>query len=230
MKKSTLSAAILAMTMMGCSDVGLDNSVASTSNAQNKLDLSFFNEPTEFKDVASSENALVLRKSGDELSGGVTVYDDNNKYRIDISSYVFDKTHGNVSGGSVLILARQTAPGVYYCQSDSDQWCWYYGANYAHLYVACVRNCDGFGNCREHDEKGLHWPVSPRGTVVPYINYECKMEGDNSDVGVVTYGAAVFENGTVAIQGATKENLSNDMALLVYRNYILPMQLKHAGL
>ncbi|WP_290765961.1 hypothetical protein [Fibrobacter sp. UBA4297] len=34
MKKITLSAAILAMTMMGCSDTGLDNSVASTNDVK----------------------------------------------------------------------------------------------------------------------------------------------------------------------------------------------------
>ena len=34
MKKITLSAAILAMTMMGCSDMGIDNSVASTNDVK----------------------------------------------------------------------------------------------------------------------------------------------------------------------------------------------------
>ena len=36
MKKVTLSAAVLALSMMGCSDVGLDNSVASTNEVKNE--------------------------------------------------------------------------------------------------------------------------------------------------------------------------------------------------
>ena len=219
MKKVALSAAVLALSMMGCSDVGLDNSVASTSNAQDKMDLSFFKyEPTEFKDVTSSEKSLVLRKSGDELRDGATVYDDNNKYRIDISSNVYN----GKGSGSMIILARY-----------SDEWGWYYWANYVHMYVACVRDCDGFGNCRENEVKPIHIPKpgSHQVGIYPSVGYECQqVVGNNDDVGVVTYGAAVFENGTVAIQGATRKNLSNDMALLVYRNYILPKQLEHAGL
>ena len=48
MKKITLSAAVLALAMMGCSDAGLDNSVASTNDVKNE-----------------SQNAALLAKSGD---------------------------------------------------------------------------------------------------------------------------------------------------------------------
>ena len=47
MKKITLSAAVLALAMMGCSDAGLDNSVASTNEVKNV-----------------SQNAALLAKSG----------------------------------------------------------------------------------------------------------------------------------------------------------------------
>ncbi len=47
MKKITLSAAVLALAMMGCSDAGLDNSVASTNEVKNE-----------------SQNAALLAKSG----------------------------------------------------------------------------------------------------------------------------------------------------------------------
>ena len=36
MKKVTLSAAILAVAMMGCSDMGVDNSVASTNEVKSE--------------------------------------------------------------------------------------------------------------------------------------------------------------------------------------------------
>lgn len=36
MRKITLSAALLALTMMGCSDVGLDNSVASSNEVKKR--------------------------------------------------------------------------------------------------------------------------------------------------------------------------------------------------
>ena len=48
MKKVTISAAVLALAMMGCSDAGLDNSVASTNEVKNE-----------------SQNAALLAKSGD---------------------------------------------------------------------------------------------------------------------------------------------------------------------
>ena len=45
MKKITLSAAIVALAMMGCSDAGLDNSVASTSEINSEQIQSSANEP-----------------------------------------------------------------------------------------------------------------------------------------------------------------------------------------
>jgi hypothetical protein len=45
MKKITLSAAIVALAMMGCSDAGLDNSVASTSEIKSEQVQSSANEP-----------------------------------------------------------------------------------------------------------------------------------------------------------------------------------------
>jgi len=45
MKKITLSAAIMALAMMGCSDAGLDNSVASTSEIKSEQVQSSANEP-----------------------------------------------------------------------------------------------------------------------------------------------------------------------------------------
>ena len=64
MKKITLSAAIMALAMMGCSDAGLDNSVASTSEIKSEQVQSSANEP------------LVLARSGvvsyadEPLTGG----------------------------------------------------------------------------------------------------------------------------------------------------------------
>ena len=52
MKKIALSAAIMALAMMGCSDAGLDNSVASTSEINSEQIQSSANEP------------LVLARSG----------------------------------------------------------------------------------------------------------------------------------------------------------------------
>ena len=63
MKKITLSAAILALTMMGCSDTGLDNTVASasTSDVQNEQ----IKKNTEFP--------LVLKKVADPVTCGTGV-------------------------------------------------------------------------------------------------------------------------------------------------------------
>ena len=53
MKKITLSAAIMALAMMGCSDAGLDNSVASTNEVKNEQTQNFL-----AKINAQSENIV----------------------------------------------------------------------------------------------------------------------------------------------------------------------------
>ncbi len=81
MKKITLSAAIMALAMMGCSDVGLDNSVASASTSELKSDQVLQNEndqkkiiadlfstvPTVFRDVSVSDEKIVLRKDDGQI-------------------------------------------------------------------------------------------------------------------------------------------------------------------
>ena len=75
MKKVTLSAALLTLTMMGCSDMGVDNSVASTSK----------------NDVKSEQTQNFLAKSGDNpydmgFSGG-NWYGNHNGYE----NYTFEE-------------------------------------------------------------------------------------------------------------------------------------------
>ena len=57
MKKVTLSAAILALAMMGCSDAGLDNSVASVNEVKNEQDHSFLAKLTP-EPISSGEVGL----------------------------------------------------------------------------------------------------------------------------------------------------------------------------
>jgi hypothetical protein len=71
MRKITLSAAILAMTMMGCSDAGLDNSVASTNDVKQGL---------------SSENAVAFLK---KTTSTATDFLDSYEWRTDINGMSF---------------------------------------------------------------------------------------------------------------------------------------------
>ena len=67
MKKITLSAAILAMTMMGCSDMGVDNSVASTNDVKQ--------EKSSANTVASLKKATIEETSLEVSYGHYTTLD-----------------------------------------------------------------------------------------------------------------------------------------------------------
>ena len=106
MKKSTLSAAIVALAMIGCSESGLDNSVASTSDVKNEQILQ------------NANNTLLLAKSGDEscvdAKGGFG--EDNavalcGGYRAFFNSTKFRNSDGGYSMGSNVIVYRENSTG-----------------------------------------------------------------------------------------------------------------------
>ena len=232
MKKLTLSAALLAFAMMGCSESGLDNSMASTtSEISNKQIAEYFKTvPTNFVDQSSSENVTALQKSGDGISGGFAViYSPDRRYHITIGSNVFNK-HDNEPNKGMGDISVFSLPSVGPNWCASDAYCAYMGEKYLHLYVACVRNCNENGFCLEHQMvKG----ATGNG---PYYYYSVEAwcneltSSNTSDIGVVTNAAAALDGGAVILQGASRMNLSNEMAARVYQNYILPQALADAGL
>jgi len=129
MKKITLSAAVLAMTMMGCSDMGLDNSVASTNEVKS--------EPTQ----QTAYNADFLAKSAtgfyrdEELSGG-NYGNNNNGYEryayevgIEVQMQSYIDYGGVTSIGAYHVMNAPYRPDVirvmtlplYHCRLTNNQ-------------------------------------------------------------------------------------------------------------
>lgn len=73
MKKIALSAAVMALTMMGCSESGLDNSVASTSEVNDSSILPYF---------IFAKNGARLDENGAEkkMERSTLVLDDNESF------------------------------------------------------------------------------------------------------------------------------------------------------
>ena len=232
MKKLALSAAILAMTMMGCSESGVNNaSVSGTGSILDEKSLEYFKGITEFKEVSGSKSALVLKKSDDEIrEGGAMYVDPNEKYALIISSDVFDPnlTGNNNKGQHFMSVNSKSNIGPNYCGPYPSQWCLFYGSNFLHMYGACVRGCSSNGICQEHQLITAHQGPSCNYGQERWCNNIVSSNPD--EIGLITTASVVIEGGNVILQGATRKNLSNDMALKVYYNYVLQEVLADAGL
>lgn len=211
MKKITLSAAILALTMMGCSVVGLDNSVASTSEVKDEQVQSLDEKTIAlFKTVETSDCFDNKCRIINTIGG--------HHYYVELTSNV----DGLNQGFGAMSLRVDEEKRV--------------TADFAHVITACVQKCDANGNCQYSDVV----PISQSqvyfyndlkvGGYVPGAVARCKaLSRDHGTVGVVSVYSVVFNAGKsdeVILQGATRANLSYDKALKVYRKYIMPLQLQ----
>ncbi|MDY6330209.1 MAG: hypothetical protein SPL52_01755 [Fibrobacter sp.] len=182
MKKITLSAAIMALAMMGCSDAGLDNSVASTSEVKNTQDQTF------------------LAKSGDEscvdATGGFGIDDaaaSCGGYRAWISS-----TKDRMSGGGYAVRShaavyRETGTG---------------GIDYSTVVKAdiigitvCGTNCRLSGNDVVCDELKGPFRISRVGAnkAQRVTEYSCGVMYDGDGHGMGVYGNRVGVVSTYAV-------------------------------
>jgi len=216
MKKIALSAAILAMTMMGCSDTGLDNSVASTS------------EIADIQNQYSADFVPVLRKYSSTLTCPVFAPACSDATpEVGHYSYGFLIT-SNVSGrqgsGSIWVTKwKNPNNGAVSLNQKVD---------FLHVYTVCVRDCDAYGNCLEHSEiKEYHGPkqfLAMSGNKVQMHDVQCSVKGSGK-VGTVSTYAAVLNAGKsdeLTMMGSTYSGfVDQNQALLVYRNYLaLPLQ------
>ena len=210
MKKITLSAAILALTMMGCSDVGLDNSVASTS------------EVTDVQNLYSADFVPALKKQSatficDNFGAYCADHPEvgGKKYRFMIGSTV----SGNYGSGSIWI-------GSITNSNLSVK------ADMLHIYTVCVRDCDNLGFCSEHSgvmeyhHSKTFLPAN--GNYIQMHDLQCNVKG-NGQVGTVSNYAAVLNAGKsdeIVMMGSTYSGLDNEyQALRVYQNYLAaPLQ------
>lgn len=215
MKKITLSATVLALTMMGCSDSGLDNSVASTSEVKSDQVLPLDGNPFALAKATLSCDGLSSACAYVETVGshryGMQMFSD-----VDVDNRGFGKI--NVWKDNERIVT----------------------ADHIQIISACVQGCDAYGNCpynklavkAESNVSFVNPIVVQSYSLGQYAKCE-SMSVNHGNVGVVSVYAIVLDAGKsteVILNGATRKNLSYDQALLVYQKYILPEQLSQAGL
>jgi len=118
MKKVTLSAAILALSMMGCSDVGLDNSVASTNEVKSEQKAS--NSFSALMKSSYEEGSFApgyLYRTSDWAFSGSSEMDDHSKRgigRFTIDSWRHDKI-------DVVNAITLTVANCYYTSATSAE-------------------------------------------------------------------------------------------------------------
>lgn len=225
MKKMALAATLLAVFMMGCSDTGVDNSVASTSDVKNKQTLqnekvaAYFSSVPEFKNEVNSEKSVGLYKT--------TVVSNTFQF----AAYVEDEishTYGMGLGVFVDPEPHHRGRSYFYTRKNGNP----YTADIIHMYTACAKGCSWNGydvnsfTCQDFDLKYDY------DTNVDAFEIHCKDMTGN--FGVVTNAAAVLNAGTdneviMAMAGHSR-NIDDLFGILIYRKYILPLAEANAGL
>lgn len=220
MKKVALSAAILALAMMGCSDVGLDNSVASS------------NEETS-EQTQSNEKPIALLKT---LVSHET-YNFNRMYTDTIGSYAYYMHVGSgvdaLNQGSGTVWVERIPLGKRREKNTIP--------DYLHMVTACVQGCDDYGNCNYSApvaKTSIYRPSFVGLYASGRFDYNLSMNSaqtlrceslprDRGPVGVVSYFAVVFNAGQydeVILQGLSSRNLNEIQTIKVSQDYIMPTQ------
>ena len=214
MKKVTLMAIVWALTMMGCSESGMDNSAASTtSEVSNVYELKLDETPKLFSRSVKCDDMQSL------------------------DCYIEEEIRGH---RYIAMLRPGVGNNEAFSELDLDlDGLLYVIPDFVHIYTACVQDCDDFGNCAVaktpepyfKSKRKIATITSAGGTLGVGPHHSCgSMFGK---VGVVSIFAVVYNAGKsdeVVLQGSTYINLKRDQALWVYRNYIYPQQLAEAGL
>ena len=222
MKKITLSAAILAMTMMGCSDMGVDNSVASTS------------------DVKQEQSHNSLAKS--------IYYDDHNVIRRTLQNMAPTNSHNN---GYEWYPYPEAGIGVEMQTRDDLDWDGWEGQGEFHVLAkpynpntilvvtAFVSDCDfnynyTVASCGWH-KVGVAYEVNQNiDNVVVHTNPNGNKLSKHKfymDVGAVSAFVGVWNQGT-PYEFVTKAATYNgglfttdhgaEKARAIYKTYVLP--------
>ena len=213
MKKLTLSAALLAFAMMGCSESGLDNSMASTTSDAQKENLieKFKTALDEITEIPELDASPVLRKSGEQWSG--TVIDDSRAYRLNVYADV-DLVVKNVIPRyqgrtySVIMKKNNIEPKIWspYIASDTK----------TYLFSVCVQGCSDDGTCRVHE-----FEAKTGEGFTPIVERTCSGSWFMGDkMGIVSMASVTANGGEVSLLATVRKNLSNDVAKDVFNNYM----------
>ncbi len=214
MKKSSLSAAILAMTMMGCSETGVDNSMtATTSDAQKEKIIEMLKTvPDEIPEMPDSDAPLVLQKSGAQWSGTVT--DDSGIYRLNVYAEVEPylknlRVHYRGRTYSLLMKKIHDNPVI---------WNPYYGPDTkTYFFSVCVQGCSADGTCKEH-----LFTAKTGDAYTAEVSRQCPDYSSwlSSGMGIVAMSSVSFNGGDISLTVTARKNLSNDVAKEVMKKYM----------
>ncbi|SHK53472.1 hypothetical protein [Fibrobacter sp. UWB12] len=215
MKKVTLGAVVWALAMMGCSESGMDNSVASSIGAAQQGPV------IEFAEIPNLQ-AVVDDCSLDDCGDGIY-------FRTFKDPYGHKYTYSHQA--RVENNAFNRGYGRVWVNKDEAN---VTKVDFLYIRTVCVEDCDDFGNCREsrlakRHEYGYYFTTSN----VQYYKNDCDKISDEKNIGVVSTFAAVFNPGQhdeVVLQSTTYKNLGREQAMWVYRNYLYPVLLQDAGL
>ena len=219
MKKVTLVAIVWALAMMGCSESGMDNSIASTtSEVSNVYELKLDETPKFSTYLACNVD---IGYTACNISRNV----DNHQYYALFSALS--------DGNQIYSVLDLDLDKQKFVQPD-----------FVHIYTACVQDCDDFGNCAVAKTLPPYFSKKPKIVSLSYAlsnsnggigvgpRQYCGTEY-GSTTGIVSTFGVVYNAGKsneVVLQGSIYRNLGHDQALWVYRNYIYPQQLAEAGL
>lgn len=209
MNKLTLSAAVLALTMAGCSESGMDHSVTpSTSEIQKENVLEQLTVVPEDIPEFPDSSPLMLQKAGAEWSG--QVLDDSGKYRFVVytSDDTYDAGH-KYTLRSLITKKNDARPG---------EWNPYRNTVSHYQFSVCARGCSSDGVCQEHQ-----FVVKQGGSYTSELARECAgYSTTNNPISIVAAASVSINGGDVSLSATYRKNLSNDVAKKVYQNYLVP--------
>lgn len=213
MKKVTLGAIVWALAMMGCSESGMDNSVASSIGAAQQGPVIEFAEIPNLQAVVDDCPQNVCGDTDYNYFRRVVLWGHTYHYRQELLVNSVNQ------GYAKIMIAKDAAPTK---------------ADLLYIRTICVQDCDDFGNCKEVSGVGRYTESSVPVSVSNAVENRCIDElPRGKSVGVVSTFAATFNPGKhdeIVLQATTYKNLGQEQAMWVYRNYLYPVLLQDAGL
>jgi len=222
MKKITLSAAILAMTMMGCSDMGVDNSVASANDVKQEQSHNSLAKSVN-KDWSSVYYRLHTMQPVNPNGNGLH-YFAFPEAAIGINFHTRDDLDGDgwEAQGELYVADKPYNPNTIYVATGLFSDCTFDEPYYT------TANCRGWKLVGDAEGKNVSGvlavsPRNPRGQKLSKDKFYMEVGAVSAFVGVWNEGspAEVVENGAT-YHGGMFEDHGDQKARAIYRTYIWP--------
>ena len=221
MKKITLSAAILAMTMMGCSDMGVDNSVASTSDVKQEQS---HNSLAKVNDPQNAVYHRLLNMQPTDINGNGYQYFAFPEAGIGIMFQTRDDLDwdGWEAQGELYVADKPYNPNTIYVATGLFSDCEFNEPYYT------TANCRGWKLVGEAEGKNVSGvlavsPRNPSGQKLSKYKWYMEVGAVSAFVGVWNEGSPyeTVENGAT-YHGGMFEDHGDQKARAIYRTYIWP--------